>query len=88
MHVRSGDGRRRTDAGWLQGARAATTFGAGRFARSTNHPGGFLPFYLPLDATGLDYGETLIAALDLTLARPPSRSRSSGAIRHSSPAAR
>ena len=54
-----------SDAGWLQGARAATTFGAGRYARSTNHPGGFLPFYLPLDVSGLDFGETLIAALDL-----------------------
>jgi signal transduction histidine kinase len=54
------------DAGWLQGARAATAFGAGRFARSIHHPGGFLPFYLPLDATtGLDFGETLVAALDL-----------------------
>ncbi|HET7879894.1 MAG TPA: ATP-binding protein [Acetobacteraceae bacterium] len=54
------------DASWLRDARAASSFGAGHFARSTNHPGGFLPFYLPLEGSGADNGGTLIAALDLT----------------------
>ncbi len=54
------------DAGWLRDARAATSFAAGRFARSASHPGGFLPFYLPLEGTGANDNGTMIAALDLT----------------------
>ena len=50
------------DAAWIADAQTATGFTTGRFARSALHPGGFLPFYLPLaeEETG-----TLVAGLDL-----------------------
>jgi signal transduction histidine kinase/CheY-like chemotaxis protein len=52
------------DASWARNARQAQTFTAGRFARSALHPGGFLPFHMPLSAGELP-GGTLVAALDL-----------------------
>ncbi len=54
-----------TDAAWLRGALSATTFTAGRFARSVDHPHGFLPFYLPLETAGAGGGGWLVGALDL-----------------------
>ena len=54
------------DAGWIRDARAASGFTAGRFARLPGHPGGVLPFYLPLEgASGARHEGTLVAAMDL-----------------------
>ena len=52
------------DALWSRNAREAEAFTAGRFSRSALHPGGFLPFYMPL-AAEVSAGGTLVAALDL-----------------------
>ena len=54
-----------SDAGWVEGARAAREFAPGRFARLPEHPGGVLPFYLPLGEDGQGDHATLVAALDL-----------------------
>ncbi|WP_431269819.1 hypothetical protein [Dankookia sp. P2] len=52
-------------AGWVAAARAATEFGAGRFARTAGSPDGVLPFYLPFTADAPAGGGTLVAALEL-----------------------
>ncbi len=43
----------------------ATPFTAGGFTRSGRYPGGFVPFYLPIQATEPPVGGTLVGALDL-----------------------
>ena len=53
------------DTAWLHSALSVTTFTAGRFGRSAEHPGGFLPYYLPLGATEVGGGGWLVGALDL-----------------------
>ena len=53
------------DTPWLHGALSVTTFTAGRFSRSAAHPGGFLPYYLPLGAAEVSGGGWLVGALDL-----------------------
>ncbi|MBV9251444.1 MAG: cache domain-containing protein, partial [Acetobacteraceae bacterium] len=54
-------------AAWIQAAREVTGFVAGRFARSDEYPGGFLPFYFPVaNNGGLGDHPTLVAALDLS----------------------
>jgi signal transduction histidine kinase len=58
--VRTGD-----DLAWIEGARAASTFTADRYTRSSRYPGGFVPFYLPLPGEGQTTAGTLVAALDL-----------------------
>jgi signal transduction histidine kinase len=63
--VRTGD-----DLAWIEGARAASTFTADRYTRSSRYPGGFVPFYLPIPGDGQTRGGqttggTLVAALDL-----------------------
>ncbi|MBD0270498.1 MAG: HAMP domain-containing protein [Acetobacteraceae bacterium] len=51
---------------WVRDALAAPGFTAGRFARPAGHPGGVLPFYLPLGADDAAAPmATLVAALDL-----------------------
>ena len=51
---------------WIRGARAATSFTAGRYTVTPQFPGGVLPFYLPVElAAGAARG-TLVAALDLS----------------------
>jgi len=52
------------DAPWMRNALELQAFAAGRFARSNLHPGGFLPFYMPLPVEAPARG-TLVAALDL-----------------------
>ncbi|GAA0569872.1 hypothetical protein GCM10009416_05490 [Craurococcus roseus] len=53
---------------WVRDALAAPGFTAGRFARPPGHPGGVLPFYLPLGAADATApGATLVAAMDLNL---------------------
>ena len=53
------------DTGWLHSTLSVTTFTAGRFGRSAEHPGGFLPYYLPLGTTEAGGGGWLVGALDL-----------------------
>src|SRR3954470_11457151 len=53
------------EAGWVAAARAATGFGAGRYARTSGSPDGVLPFYLPVTADAPAGGGTLVAALEL-----------------------
>jgi signal transduction histidine kinase len=53
------------DPAWLQQALSARSFTAGRYSRSLAHPGGFLPFYLPVQPGPETVGGTLVAALDL-----------------------
>ncbi len=57
------------NAGWIENARAASGFAAGRFAHPPGHPGGVLPFHLPLGnaaaAKAQGGGGTLVAAMDL-----------------------
>ncbi|MBV1797821.1 hypothetical protein [Siccirubricoccus sp. G192] len=53
-------------AGWARSAPLAPAFTAGQFTRSPSHPGGFLPFYLPLAGSETTEGGALVAALDLT----------------------
>jgi signal transduction histidine kinase/ActR/RegA family two-component response regulator len=53
------------DTAWLHNALSVTTFTAGNFGRSAEHPGGFLPYYLPLGATDVGGGGWLVGALDL-----------------------
>ena len=52
-------------AGWVAAARAATGFGAGRYARTSGSPDGVLPFYLPITVDTPAGGGTLVAGLEL-----------------------
>jgi len=54
-----------TGATWISDATRAQQFTAGRYAQAPDYPGGFLPFFLPLPATGGQARATLVAALDL-----------------------
>ncbi|MFZ4407445.1 MAG: ATP-binding protein [Paracraurococcus sp.] len=49
-------------ARWVEAARTATAFGAGRYTATT---GGVLPFYLPVENGSEAGGGTLVAALEL-----------------------
>src|SRR4051812_25966637 len=42
---------RDASAAWVAAARAAPTFGAGRYTRTAGSPEGVLPFYLPIETT-------------------------------------
>lgn len=53
------------DPAWASEAREAETFVAGRFARSSLVPGGFLPFYKPIEGSQPASGGRLVAALEL-----------------------
>ena len=53
------------EAAWVAAARAATSFGAGRFSHTASNPDGALPFYLPIENGTLAGGGTLVAALEL-----------------------
>jgi signal transduction histidine kinase len=57
------------DTPWSRDALSVATFAAGRFARSADHPGGFLPFYLPLPMTAVADSGWLVGALDLNWLR-------------------
>lgn len=57
---------RDAEAGWVTAARAATTFGAGRYARTASSPDGVLPFFLPITIDTPAGGGTLVAALELS----------------------
>ncbi|TCZ66641.1 response regulator [Roseicella aquatilis] len=53
------------DAPWVSEARAAASFGAGRYTRSPGNPEGVLPFYLPTETIEAAGGATLVAAIEL-----------------------
>jgi len=51
---------------WLRAAMQSEGFATGRFARSARLPGGFLPFYMPVETDKVAPRGTLVAGLDLT----------------------